>query len=573
MKYDKNVDGTVNYNSVTLGGDTYNSVTHTGGTKITNVANGTAPSDAVNYSQLTETNDNINNIYNTGTKYFHANSTGADSQALGQDSVAIGMGAVANNTNDVALGAGSVTAAAVGTAGATIGGKDYTFAGATPDGTVSVGSAGHERTITNVAAGRLSTTSTDAVNGSQLYATNQQVDQNTTDITNLNDQINNVYDTGTKYFHANSTGADSQALGQDSVAIGMGAVANNINDVALGAGSLTSQAVGTSGTTIAGTSYSFAGTAPIGTVSVGSKGNERTITNVAAGQLNATSTDAVNGSQLYATNQAIDNLSTKVVDADKGAVKYDKNADGTINYNSVTLQGDGGTVIHNVAPGQAGTDAVNVNQLNDAVSQVTNIAEGAGNPFFSADGNRDTEGAISSGKHSTAMGANANASATNSVAVGAGSTASAANSVALGANSVADRENTVSVGSAGNERQITNVAAGVQQTDAVNVSQLNQGISQANQYTDQQVNALNGSINAVARNAYSGVAAATALTMIPDVDLGKTIAVGVGVGTYKGYQAAAIGATARVTENIKVRVGAGVSPGGTTVGAGASYQW
>ncbi|MBB5420149.1 autotransporter adhesin, partial [Paraburkholderia sp. JPY171] len=79
--------------------------------------------------------------------------------------------------------------------------------------------------------------------------------------------------------------------------------------MALGANSLTAEAVGTSGTNIRGTNYSFAGASPTSTVSVGSGGNERTITNVAAGRLSATSTDAVNGSQLYATNQAIEQIS------------------------------------------------------------------------------------------------------------------------------------------------------------------------------------------------------------------------------------------------------------------------
>jgi autotransporter adhesin len=80
-------------------------------------------------------------------------------------------------------------------------------------------------------------------------------------------------------------------------------------------------------------------------------------------------------------------------------------------------------------------------------------------------------------------------------------------------------------------------------------------------------------INDVARSAYSGVAAATALTMIPEVDPGKTLAVGVAGATYKGYQAAAVGASARITQNLKVKVGAGISGSETTVGAGASYQW
>ncbi|MBD9505155.1 hypothetical protein IB256_30570, partial [Pseudomonas sp. PDM17] len=65
VKYDTNTDGTVNYNSITLGGDTYNSTTKTGGTRITNVARGVDDSDAVNMSQLNETNESIVNMGDT----------------------------------------------------------------------------------------------------------------------------------------------------------------------------------------------------------------------------------------------------------------------------------------------------------------------------------------------------------------------------------------------------------------------------------------------------------------------------------------------------------------------------
>ncbi|MGF6817202.1 autotransporter adhesin [Paraburkholderia atlantica] len=711
------------------------------GTKVTNVAEGELSStstDAVNGSQLYATNqqvdqntksitnlgDQVTNVYEKGTKYFHANSTGADSLALGEDSVAIGMGAVSNNANDVALGAGSTTAAAVGTSGATIGGTAYAFAGATPTSTVSVGSVGNERTITNVAAGRLSATSTDAVNGSQLYATNQQVDQlsedirngagsgtdplavhyddsskgaitlgdgvngtkvtnvaegelsstsrdavngsqlyatnqqvdqNTKSITNLGDQVTNVYEKGTKYFHANSTGADSSALGEDSVAIGMGAVSNNANDVALGAGSTTAAAVGTSGATIGGTEYAFAGANPTSTVSVGSVGNERTITNVAAGRLSATSTDAVNGSQLYATNQALDQIGSNITNLDHGAVKYDIDIDGTVNYNSVTLGGgrsSGPVVLTNVAAGSSTYDAVNYGQLQALQNEVTNVNSrvtnlennggsggngGSGsNPYFNAtDTSSDDSavvnvaapgtgagsttagsGAVATGDNGTAVGSNANASdsavaigsgaaaSSGAVAVGQGAQATASSSVALGQDSVADRENTVSVGSAGRQRQVTNVAAGSQATDAVNVSQLTtvvdglgggasidpttgavtgpsyqlsggtySNVGDALSGLDDRMNAADQAINDVARGAYSGIAAATALTMIPDVDKDKTLSIGIGGGTYKGYQAVAIGGTARITQNIKMKAGVGLSSGGTTVGVGASYQW
>ncbi|CAI1645733.1 Adhesin yadA precursor [Serratia fonticola] len=450
------------HNNITLGGDTYDNSTHTGGATITNVADGAAPSDAVNYSQLTETNtnvtnlgdtvtnlgDEVDNIYNTGTKYFHANSTGTDSSATGVDAIAIGMGSVADVARSVALGDGAKTLAAVGTSSATIGGKNYDFAGTAPVGTVSIGDAGEERTLTNVAAGRLSDTSTDAVNGSQLFASNQAIDSitnnfngldgravkydlnadgtvnhdritlegaptqitnvkagelsdtstdavngsqlnatneqvtnnttnianNTTDITNLGDNVDNIYNTGTKYFHANSTGTDSSATGVDAIAIGMGSVADVARSVALGDGAKTAAAVGTSGATILGTDYAFAGTAPVGTVSIGDVGEERTLTNVAAGRLSDTSTDAVNGSQLFASNQAIDSITNNFNGLDGRAVKYDLNADGTVNHDRITLEG-APTQITNVKAGElsdTSTDAVNGSQLNATNEQVTN---------------------------------------------------------------------------------------------------------------------------------------------------------------------------------------------------------
>uniref|UniRef100_UPI002ABDBE18 YadA-like family protein n=2 Tax=unclassified Burkholderia TaxID=2613784 RepID=UPI002ABDBE18 len=148
------------------------------------------------------------------------------------------------------------------------------------------------------------------------------------------------------------------------------------------------------------------------------------------------------------------------------------------------------------------------------------------------------------------------------------------NSVAIGANSNdGGRSNVVSVGSDTQQRQITNVAPGTQGTDAVNLNQLNDSLSQSNRYTDQRVNEVSTQVNQVAKAAYAGVAAATALTMIPDVDLGKTIAVGIGAGTYKGQQAVAFGASVRFTQNIKGRLGAGYSSQGTSVGVGAAYQW
>ena len=99
----------------------------------------------------------------------------------------------ASHAGSVALGAGSETAEAVGTNSATVNGVSYSgFAGTNPRSTVSVGYAGGERTITNVAAGRISTTSTDAINGSQLYQVAARSQGNSTAITNLQNQVNGI---------------------------------------------------------------------------------------------------------------------------------------------------------------------------------------------------------------------------------------------------------------------------------------------------------------------------------------------------------------------------------------------
>ena len=118
-----------------------------------------------------------------------------------------------------------------------------------------------------------------------------------------------------------------------------------------------------------------------------------------------------------------------------------------------------------------------------------------------------------------AIGDNSLASGSNAVAVGANSQATASRAVAIGADSVADQPNTVSVGAPGNERRITNVAAGIAPTDAVNVSQLQN----------------------VSRIAYSGVAMSMAMSgvSIPPLEPGE-FGVGLGVGNYRGYSAMAM---------------------------------
>ncbi|QRY78223.1 YadA-like family protein [Pseudomonas sp. PDNC002] len=569
VKYDLNPNGTVNYNSVTLGGDTYDSTTKTGGTHIKNLAAGVDGGDAVNVDQLNDTingaakthyysvNDNGvkgANYDNDGATGVNALAAGVGASAVGTGSVAMGEGASAADTNSVALGSHSATAAAVGTASATIAGTTYDFAGTAPVGTVSVGSAGNERTITNVAAGRVSQTSTDAINGSQLFATNSAIntldanavkyDLNPNGTVNYNsitlggdtydsttktggthiknlaagvdggdavnvDQLNQTLDGAKSHYYsvndngvqganydndgatgvnALAAGVGASAVGTGSVAMGEGASAADTNSVALGSHSATAAAVGTANATVAGTTYDFAGTAPVGTVSVGSAGNERTLTNVAAGRVSQTSTDAINGSQLFATNSAINTL-------DANAVKYDLNPNGTVNYNSVTLGGDtydnssktGGTRITNVARGVNDSDAVNMSQLSETNAQVATNTTDIGN----LDG-RVTNIYENGTKyfHANSTGADSVASGVDSVAIGMGAVSSHDGSVALGAGSHADgstlqHQAYLAGGTAIGEvnigdRRMTGLAAGADDTDAVNVAQLKLATNEAN---------------------------------------------------------------------------------------------
>ncbi|WP_310810807.1 YadA-like family protein [Pseudomonas sp. N3-W] len=436
VKYDA-----VGGNTITLGA-TGGAGAPAGGVKITNLSagalNGTS-TDAVNGSQLFATNQTVNNINNgAGIKYFHANSILADSTATGQDSVAvgpaasstatnavaIGNGAVAGTANSIALGNGATTATANATASGVVNGATFNYAGATPTGVLSVGGAGNERQITNVAAGQVSATSTDAVNGSQLFSTNTAVD-------GLGTQVNNLVNNGAgiKYFHANSILADSTATGQDSVAvgpaasstatnavaIGNGAVAGTSNSIALGNGATTATANATASGVVNGATFNYAGAAPTGVLSVGSAGNERQITNVSAGRVSASSTDAVNGSQLFSTNTAVDGLGT---------------------------------------------------QVNNLVNNGTGIK------YFHA--NSTLADSTATGQDSVAIGPAASSTAANSVALGSNSlaTGSTLTNAAYGIGGAATGGE-VNIANGADGRRLTGLAAGSNSTDAVNVSQLN----------------------------------------------------------------------------------------------------
>ena len=148
--------------------------------KITTVTDGTVKgnmSGAFGYKNSITADNSYVVGSNSNVSADGAMVLGNNASVTAKNAVALGNNTKVDNESAVALGTGSETAAAVATPSATINGAVHNFAGINPASTVSVGKAGMERTVTNVAAGRISATSTDAINGSQLHAVTSEMDK------------------------------------------------------------------------------------------------------------------------------------------------------------------------------------------------------------------------------------------------------------------------------------------------------------------------------------------------------------------------------------------------------------
>ncbi|WP_193727254.1 YadA-like family protein [Burkholderia sp. BE17] len=164
---------------------------------------------------------------------------------------------------------------------------------------------------------------------------------------------------------------------------------------------------------------------------------------------------------------------------DPNTVAYDDAARSTI-----TLRGERGTTVKNVAAGIADTDAVNVGQLTGAMQPIRDELADVNFAMKSIKIKSEGVPANATGTNVVAIGAGANAGADGSIAFGAGSRVTGFNSVAIGFNSVAQETNQVSVGDVGRERRISNLAAGTKGTDAVNLNQLTDAIGKVSSRTD-----------------------------------------------------------------------------------------
>jgi len=307
-------------------------------------------------------------------------------------------------------------------------------------------------------------------------------------------------------------------------------------------------------------------------VSVGAPGAERQITNVAAGQVSAASTDAINGSQLNAAIQAINTLSTTTATGLAGLSTGLNTATSSVAQLSTGLSAAISTVGQLSTSTAGGLSSLSTG-LSATSSRESSLSTGVANIA-----DRLTElstALVTKTIHSVSsagLAADMSGSGAARPTVTAGS-----NSVALGANSTdSGRSNVVSVGSDTQQRQIINVAPGTEGTDAVNVNQLNavsSTMSTALSSQQTQIDGLGSQLQQTNQMAKQGIAAVAAMASIPHMDNDSNFAMGLGTSTFSGQKAFAIGMQARITENLKATLNGGISGNQRVVGAGVLYQW
>ena len=415
--------------------------------------------------------------------------TGVNTSAADNDSVtnaiAIGTGAKANRDNSVALGGGSTTDKA-GTKQssytlpngitATWAGGDKTLEG----DIVSFGAAGYERQLKNVAPGEVSATSTDAINGSQLAAIVDQIAYKYVSIKSTDTP--NADNTGATANNSIAIGpnASTTAAAEKSVVIGDGASATTANGVAIGSKSVASTAAGVAGYNAnTGRTDTYANltgatlTSTLGGVAVGTTDQTRQINYVAAGTAD---TDAVNVAQLKSVNLAFTG-DTGSGDVNLANSKLAVNGDNTYitttaNGKKITIAGKKQdiTVTNGKAAGTAGmADAKNVAEaINNAIDQNKYTwdlsANGEATPVTVEKGNKvdfsgDDNITVARNDKNISVSLKKDLTGLNSASF---------NNAAGNPTVKIDGDKGINAG----DMKVTNVADGVADKDAVNVSQL-----------------------------------------------------------------------------------------------------
>ena len=649
VQYQRNLDDTVNYDNVTFAGtqavidqdENGNDVVVSGGTRLSNVANGINAADAVNKGQLdsliaqnvtkVEVNDqngnpvtvnitdqvvnrNIDNsnmdssflTYNVegqgitdrltigetvqkmnteGVKFAHTNAISAkgdlgitnDSSAGGDNSTAIGVNAIIQEGADSTVALGHNTEASANATNSVVIGKDSQVAG---QSSIAIG------------------------NGAQALG-NQSISIGTGNIVNGNNSgafgDPSIINGDNSY----SVGNNNTINSNDTFVLGNNVTSTVGGSVVLGTGSAARTGAGVAGYLAAGNAAITATTSTTGAVAVGDAANGiyRQVTGVAAGTADS---DAVNVSQLKAVSDTLQSNNEALSNA---AVQYDKNADGTVNKGSITLGGGAaGTTITNVAAGNVSagsTDAVNGSQLHNLGSGVASII--GGDAALDASGNLTASniGGTGKGNISDAIAAvnQGNAQANENIqankdrldaglSFGADSgatiskpigdttalkfeggnnitTTATSSGIKFDLNGNIDVDNitadTVTTGNTtvnntgvtikdgpsmttaginAGDKTITGVADGIEVNDAVNLGQL----TALDNKLSNSVNELGYKINEVEDDANAGISAAMAMSSLPQAYIPGKSMVGGGIATYNGQSAVAIGVS-KVSDN------------------------
>ncbi|MHB9833784.1 YadA-like family protein [Paraburkholderia terrae] len=574
-----NTAGSGNALGVVYDGQDKSQITLAGatGTKITKVAAGdvnASSTDAMNGSQLYNVAASTADAIGGGSSFDP--STGKITNPtfnIGGSTITNIAGAITNlddrvyaNTTDITNLQTQINEGGIGLVTQDATSRNILVASQTDGSIVDFAGTKGARRLTGVAAGNVNASSFDAVNGTQLY--------------NVAASTASVIGGGSTVKTDGTISNPTYIVGGSTVTTIGGAITNldarvyaNSTDITNLQTQINEGGIGLVTQDATSKNILVASKTDGSIVDFTGKDGARVLTGVAAGTGDF---DAVNNAQLKAAGIISADGSTKTA-VTYNTVKDDSGKDIT-DFSNITL-GDGTPTskpvgIHNVADGSAPNDAVNYSQYADLLSKVNSISNaGTGvDTLFVGDGDRNTEQAKAGGTHATAMGAlsvanglqsvatgyASNATGSNAVAIGANSTASGNNSVALGANSVASEDNTVSVGSASQQRRVTNVAAGTATTDAVNVGQLNdaitnasnntvnQAVQQSNSYTDSQFNKMNDKMNSL------GAAAMAATSLIPNARAEGNFQMSAAAGTYGGAAAVAIGANYWVNDRVLV---------------------
>ena len=306
----------------TVGTATVTETTEANGDKIKKVTAGTVKGNtagAFGYKNTITTDNSYAVGSNSTISGDNGMVLGNSATVTGANGLALGNNTKVANDNAVAIGNGSETAAAVATSSATINGATHNFAGTNPASTVSVGKAGMERTVTNVAAGRISATSTDAINGSQLFAVKTEVEKG-------------VSYAGDVKAAGAADNKFTRKLGEQTNVVGGVTDATKLTDNNIGVVSngtdtlnikLAKTLTGLDSVTAGGTTINNGGLTVDGKNYVSPNGinaNNQKITNVADG---TNSNDAVNYGQLKKVNDTV-NTNKDQIDKNKQAIADNK---------------------------------------------------------------------------------------------------------------------------------------------------------------------------------------------------------------------------------------------------------